>query len=79
VANGERPDPAEGHCIVKVKADGQQLDTWVTWGALEESTREWSAACLDEAWAVVTSEDEAAKLDMPALLADISALGGHGG
>jgi hypothetical protein len=79
VANGERPDPAEGHCIVKVKADGHQFDTWVTWGALEASTREWSSACLDEAWAVVTSEDEAARLDMPALLADIAALGGSGG
>jgi hypothetical protein len=79
VANGERPDPNAGHCIVKVKADGRQFDTWVTWGALQESTREWTAACVDEAWAVVTTEDEAAKLDMPALLADINALGGTGG
>jgi hypothetical protein len=78
LANGEKPDPAEGHCIVKVKADGGQSDTWVTWGALQASTREWTAACLDEAWAVVTSEDEAARLDMPALLADIAALGGTG-
>jgi hypothetical protein len=78
LANGEKPDPNNGHCIVKVKADGQQLDTWVTWGALQESTVQWAAACLDEAWAVVTTEDEAAKLDMPALLADINALGGTG-
>jgi hypothetical protein len=64
---------------VKVKADGQQLDTWVTWGALQESTELWTAACLDEAWAVVTTEDEAATLNMSALLADIQALGGTGG
>lgn len=79
VANGERPDPNDGHCIVKVKADGKSLDGWVTWGALQESTEAWTSACLDEAWAVVTTEDEAAKLDMPALLADINALGGTGG
>jgi hypothetical protein len=79
VADGEQPDPNDGHCIVKVKADGQQLDSWVTWGALQESTMAWTAACLDEAWAVVTTEDEAAILDMPALLADINALGGTGG
>jgi hypothetical protein len=79
VANGQQPDPNDGHCIVKVKADGQQVDTWVTWGALQESTRAWTGACLDEAWAVVTTEDEAATLNMPALLADIQALGGSGG
>jgi hypothetical protein len=79
VANGEAADPNDGHCIVKVKADGNQLDTWVTWGALQESTRDWTTACLEEAWAVVTSEDQAAILDMPALLADINALGGTGG
>jgi hypothetical protein len=79
VANGEKPNRNDGHCIVKVKADGQQFDTWVTWGALQQSTEEWAAACLDEAWAIVTTEDEAAKLDMVALLADIRALGGKGG
>jgi hypothetical protein len=73
VANGERPDPSDGHCIVKIKADGQQYDTWVTWGVLQPSTREWTAACIREAWAVVTSEDEESKLDMPALLSDIVA------
>jgi len=79
VANGEAANPNEGHCIVKVKADGQQLDTWVTWGALQQSTTAWTAACLEEAWAVVTTEDQAAILNMPALLADINALGGTGG
>ncbi len=79
VANGEQPDPNEGHCILKVRADGQDLDGYVTWGALQPATREWSSACLDEAWVAVTTEDEAAKVDMPALLADINALGGTGG
>jgi hypothetical protein len=78
-ANGEKPDPNEGHCIVKVGADGSQLDTWVTWGALQKSTRDWTAACLDEAWAIITSEDEAPSLDIAALRADIDALKGTGG
>jgi hypothetical protein len=72
------PDPQDGHCIVKVKADGAHFDTWVTWGAGQLSTLAWTAACLDEAWAIITSEDEAAKVNMPALLADIEALHGTG-
>jgi hypothetical protein len=70
---GERPDPGDRHCIVKVKADGQKLDTWVTWGNLQQSTREWTAACIREAWAIVTTEDEASKLNMPSLVNDIVA------
>ena len=73
VDNGERPDPGDGHCIVKVRADGHRFDTWVTWGVLQQSTREWTAACIREAWAVITTEDESAHVDMPALLADIVA------
>jgi hypothetical protein len=71
------PDPDEGHCIVKVKSDGVHFDTWVTWGADQLSTLAWSAACLDEAWALISTEDEAAKVDMASLVADINALGGH--
>jgi hypothetical protein len=71
------PDPDDGHCIVKVGADGAHFDTWVTWGQEQLSTLAWTAACLDEAWAVITTEDEAARLDMPSLIADITALGGH--
>jgi hypothetical protein len=78
VAGGQQPDANDGHCIVKVKADGNGTDTWVTWGALQPSTTDWTRACLDEAWAVVTSEDQADQLDMPKLLADIKALGGTG-
>jgi hypothetical protein len=79
VANGEQADPNEGHCIVKVHADGQGADGWVTWGHFQRSTPGWSAACLTEAYVIITSEDEAAKVDMPRLLADIEALGGTGG
>ena len=67
----------DGHCIVKVKADGLHFDTWVTWGSDQLSTLAWSAACLDEAWVLITTEDEAAKVDMAALVADINALGDH--
>lgn len=76
-ANGEQPDPEDGHCIVKLKATGT-VDTWATWGALEESTTEWTAACLDEAWAIITSED-AHLVNLAALQADIDALHGTGG
>jgi hypothetical protein len=81
VADGQQPDPNDGHCIVKVKADGKGLDTWVTWGALQGSTANWTTACLDEAWAVITSEDQADKagIDLAALKADIDALHGTGG
>ena len=79
VANGEQPDPDEGHCIVKVKADGHSLDGYVSWGALQPATLGWSAACLQEAWVIITSEDEAAKIDLAALQADIEALGGTEG
>jgi hypothetical protein len=71
------PDPREGHCIVKVTADGKSLDGWVTWGALQPSTLTWTKHCLTEAWAIITSEDEAAKIEMAALVADIEALGGQ--
>jgi hypothetical protein len=76
-ANGEQPDPQDGHCIVKVTAQGNGgNDGWVTWGAYQESTAGWTGACLTEAFVIVTTEDEAAKVDMAALLADIEALGG---
>ena len=80
LANGEQPDPDEGHCIVKVRADGEALDGWVTWGADQPSTRAWTAACLQEAWVIITPEDaEAHGVDVAALRADIEALGGTGG
>jgi hypothetical protein len=79
-ANGERPDPNDGHCIVKVAADGRHYDTWVTWGALQHSTRHWTRACVEEAWVIITQEDaNATNLNIAALRADIDALHGTGG
>lgn len=81
-ASGQQADPDDGHCIAKVYADdpaaasGAAQDGWVTWGALQKSTKDWTKACLTEAFVIITSEDEAAKLDLPALRADIDALGG---
>jgi hypothetical protein len=54
-------------------------DGWVTWGAYQESTAAWTAACLTEAYVIITSEEEAAKVNMAGLTADIEALGGTGG
>lgn len=76
-ANGQQPDPADGHCILKTFADGKHFDGWVTWGAEQKSTLGWTAACLDEAWVIITKEDEWSKLiDLAALRSDIDALGG---
>ena len=77
VAGGEQPDPSEGHCIAKVKADGHSLDEYVTWGALQPATRAWTAACVVEAWVILTEEDP--RIDIAALREDIDALGGTGG
>lgn len=82
-AHGERADPSEGHCIVKVYADDPAStpsaeDGWVSWGALQRSTKGWTKACTTEMYVIITSEDEAAKVDMPALTADIEALDGTG-
>lgn len=77
VANGERPDGNEGHAIAKVKADGKDADGYVTWGALQAATRQWSAVCVQECWVILSSEDP--RIDTVALRADIDALGGTGG
>ena len=78
IANGQQPDSAEGHAIVKVRADGRTLDDYVTWGCMQGATLAWSAAAVQEVWVALTSEDEVAKVNMPALLADINALHGTG-
>lgn len=78
VADGQTPDPQDGHCILKVKADGHSLDGYITWGADQQATTEWSAECLDEAWVIITGEDTQTHLiDLAALQADITALGGR--
>ena len=79
-ASGEQPNPNNGHCIVKVAADGSQLDSWVTWGVIQQSTVAWTRACLEEAWVIITEEDaQAASLNIAQLKADIDALHGSGG
>jgi len=77
--NGVQPDPREGHCIVKVKADTGS-DAWVTWGGLQASSTDWTAACLEEAWVIITSEDVSAteNIDIQQLQSDINALHGTG-
>lgn len=79
-ANGEQPDTSEGHCVVKVYAGDPASqgaeDGYVTWGAFQKATKDWSKACLTEAFVILTSEDETAKVDMTALRADIEAWGG---
>jgi hypothetical protein len=75
VANGEQPDPAQGHVLVKVGSDGFSYDEYITWTFLQRADPAWTKACVQEAWVIVSSED-ASQLDMPALLADINAVGG---
>jgi hypothetical protein len=76
-SSGQQPDPSDGHCMVKVAADGREFDHWITWGAVQKSTREWTAACIEEAWVILTQEDaSAANVNLAALMADIDALHG---
>ena len=84
VGAGNPPDPSLGHCVVVVKAAAVGgMRTVVTWGALQEADNAWFAAAeqgghFDEAWLVVTTEEQLAAFS-PALLADVQALGGTGG
>lgn len=77
ISKGQAPDPNEGHCIVKVRTDGVDWDAWVTWGAMQHSTAAWTEACVEEAWAIITTEDQADLVDMVTLRADIKALAGR--
>jgi TIR domain len=78
-SDGQQPDLDDGHCVVKVAADGREFDQWVTWGAVQRSTRAWSRACVEEAWVVITEEDaDSVGIDLAALRADIDALQGTG-
>lgn len=82
VAEGQQPDPEDGHCFLRVKSSGPgplDMSTDVTWGAEQESTAGWDAACLVEAWVAITSEDQIDPQALAALQADIDALDGTGG
>jgi hypothetical protein len=76
-ANGETPS-GDSHCMVKVGTDGTSLDTWACWTGLQHSTLAWTAACVREAWVMVTPAD-AHLVNLAALRAQIDALGGTGG
>jgi hypothetical protein len=77
---GQQPGRADGHCVLKVGADGSEFDSWVTWGATQRSTLAWTTACLREVWVVITQEDaDAANLDIAMLRTEIDALHGTGG
>jgi hypothetical protein len=79
-AAGQQPDRSDGHCVLKVAADGREFDTWITWGGAQRSTLAWTAACVREIWVIITEEDAvAANLDIAMLRAEIDALHGTGG
>lgn len=82
IADGQQPDPAEGHCLLRVKSTGagpDAMSTDATWGAGQESTAAWDRACIEEAWVAILSEDEMEPGELAALRADIDALHGTGG
>lgn len=75
-ANGQKPDPNEGHAIIKVKSTSAEGDgTIVTWGADQVCDHGWLSACIDEAWAIVT-KDDMGDAAYAALIADLQALPG---
>jgi len=68
-----------GHCVVLAKVVAQGGDEFfITWGDVESFKDETYLYTIDEAWLVVTHEEQLAAFE-PALLADITALGGTGG
>jgi hypothetical protein len=55
VDQGQKPDPNEGHFILKIKSTADQ-DGYVTWGAEQWATKGWTRACAEEAWVPITPE-----------------------
>jgi hypothetical protein len=78
IANGEQPDPNEGHGILHVKYDdAAKLAGEVSWALIEGATYDWIEACCEEAWVIMTREDaENAGVDFDACVAAIKAHGG---
>lgn len=60
-----------GHCVPAVGYDDYFVYV-VTWGAIQKATWPWMATYLEEAWAVVTPEDDL--VDHDALAADLARL-----
>lgn len=80
ITSRDQPDPQEGHDVLLVKygPDGEEL---VTWSDLQAATIAWEsgevAAGDLEAWVMISAEDaERNGVDLPALQAQIRALGG---
>ena len=71
-------DPSEGHCVLFVKAaSALGPRSCVTWGALQEADQGWWQGHVDEAWCIITTEEQAAHWS-PELWVDLTALGGTG-
>ena len=71
-------DPSEGHCVLFVKAAAALGPrTCVTWGALQEADQGWWVGHVDEAWCIITTEEQRAHWS-PELWADLAALSGTG-
>lgn len=66
-------DDIEGGHAVPVIGYDADFAYVVTWGATQKVTWRWLARYLDEAWAVLTSED--ARVNLSALQADLKRLG----
>lgn len=79
VANGETPDPQEGHGILHAKFDkATQMAEEGTWAQFQQATYDWLRACVTEAWAIMTREDaENSNVDFDACVAAIKAAGGQ--
>lgn len=62
----------DGHCVVIVgyTPSGPQI---CTWGAVVPATWAWLSWCLEEAWAVLTVEDD--RVDHVTLTADLAKIG----
>ncbi len=77
-AGGERGSPEHEDDRVAVTLGRVATAARVSGGAVQESTLQWTTACLDEAWVVITSDD-ADSVDIAQLRADIDALHGQEG
>lgn len=78
VGPGDESDPTDGHAIelLSVAALGGPT-TWATWGMTVRATPRWRAACVQQAFAVLTRA-QAEKVGFPfdTLLDDLRAAGG---
>lgn len=52
-ANGESPDPEEGHDICLTAYD-ETYDVYGTWGAWQEATLDWTRVCANECYVILT-------------------------